>query len=42
MTGHHICGFRVEQIEGIDKKIRLKPIVRKEKMAVFASSCLDP
>jgi hypothetical protein len=42
MTGHHICGFRVEQIEGIGKKVRLKPIVRKKKMAVFASSCLDP
>jgi hypothetical protein len=38
MTGHHICGFRVEQIESIGKIIRLKPIVRKEKMAVFASS----
>jgi hypothetical protein len=42
MTGHHICRFRIEQPQGIDKKIWLKLIVRKEKMAIFPSSCLDP
>jgi hypothetical protein len=42
MTGHHIRRVRIEQTQGIDKKIRLKPIVRKEEMAIFASSGLDP
>jgi hypothetical protein len=42
MPSHHKGRLCIENLERLAKEIRFKPIVRKKKMAVFASSCLDP
>jgi hypothetical protein len=42
MPSHHKGRLCIENLERLAKEIRFKPIVRKEKVAIFAPSRLDP